>query len=103
MRIIVKRIDEHLKSIENFNRDLDKTLINFDNLSEVAVHFNKNGHNTERDFNFCVFENNVNNEVYRKSIETDLINICLKCEVKILNVKLPSSDKICYFTFQNKF
>ena len=31
MRIIVKRIDEHLKSIENFNRDLDKTLINFDN------------------------------------------------------------------------
>ena len=99
MRIIVKRIDEHLKSIENFNRDLDKTLINFDNLSEVAVHFNKNGHNTERDFRFCVFENNVNNEVYRKSIETDLINLFVKTNT-IINVKKPSIKTIKYFTFQ---
>ena len=99
MRIIVKRIDEHLKSIENFNRDLDKTLINFDNLSEVAVHFNKNGHNIERDFRFCVFENNVNNEVYRKSIETDLINLFVKTNT-IINVKKPSIKTIKYFTFQ---
>ena len=99
MRIIVKRIDEHLKSIENFNRDLDKTLSNFDNLSEVAVHFNKNGHNTERDFRFCVFENNVNNEVYRKSIETDLINLFVKTNT-IINVKKPSIKTIKYFTFQ---
>ena len=99
MRIIVKRIDEHLKSIENFNRDLDKTLSNFDNLSEVAVHFNKNGHNTERDFRFCVFENNVNNEVYRKSIETDLINLFVKTNT-IINVKKPSIKTIKYITFQ---
>jgi len=99
MRIIVKRIDEHLKSIVNFNRDLDKTLINFDNLSEVAVHFNKNGHNTERDFRFCVFENNVNNESYRKSIETDLINLFVKTNT-IINVKKPSIKTIKYFTFQ---
>ena len=99
MRIIVKRIDEHLKSIENFNRDLDKTLINFDNLSEVAVHFNKNGHNTERDFRFCVFEHNVYNEVYRKSIETDLINLFVKTNT-IINVKKPSIKTIKYFTFQ---
>ena len=99
MRIIVKRIDEHLKSIVNFNRDLDKTLINFDNLSEVAVHFNKKGHNTERDFRFCVFENNVNNESYRKSIETDLINLFVKTNT-IINVKKPSIKTIKYFTFQ---
>ena len=99
MRTIVKRIDEHLKSIVNFNRDLDKTLINFDNLSEVAVHLNKNGHNTERDFRFCVFENNVNNESYRKSIETDLINLFVKTNT-IINVKKPSIKTIKYFTFQ---
>jgi len=99
MRIIVKRIDEHLKSIENFNRDFDKTLINFDKLSEVAVHFNKNGHNTERDFRFCVFENKVNNESYRKSIETDLINLFVKTNT-IINVKKPSIKTIKYLTFQ---
>ena len=63
MRIIVKRIDEHLKNIENFNKDLDKTS---DKLSEVAVHLNNN--DIERGFRFCVFENNVIDDIFRKAI-----------------------------------
>lgn len=102
LRTITKRIDEHLKNIANFSRDLNKTLMNFDKLSEVAVHFNRNGHNIERDFRFCVFEDNVINEIYRKSIETDLINLFDKTNT-ILNVKKPSIYTIKYFTFQSMY
>ena len=102
IRTITKRIDEHLKNIANFSRDLNKTLMNFDKLSEVAVHFNRNGHNIERDFRFCVFEDNVINEIYRKSIETDLINLFDKTNT-ILNVKKPSIYTIKYFTFQSMY
>ena len=101
-RTIKIRISEHLRTIRKFSQNLEYSLINLDNFQEIAIHFNESGHTLDN-FKFCVIESNVTNPDIRKSIETDLINLCLKCEVKILNVRLPSSDKICYFTFQNKF
>ena len=41
-------------------------------------------------------ENNVNNSIIRKSIETDLINIFKKFDIKILNNKQPNLNKISY-------
>jgi len=91
-------MNEHLNDILNFNRDLNKTLSNYDKLSEVAIHFNQNGHCIKRDFRFGVFENNVINNIYRKTIETDLINLFDKTN-SIINIKKPSVV-IKYFTFQ---
>ena len=101
-RSIKTRILEHLRNIKKFGNNLEYSLANINKFQEIAIHFNERGH-PQNDFKFCVFEANVTNNEIRKSIETDLINLCLKVNINIINDKYTSSDNICYFTFQNKF
>ena len=98
-RTVMNRITEHLRNIKFFTKKIYRSLSNLDKISEVAVHFNLNEHNLTRDFKFFIFENNVNNSIIRKSIETDLINIFKKFDIKILNNKQPNLNKISYLTF----
>ena len=60
-------------------------MINIANKTEVAIHFNERGHDLESDLKFCIFECNINFDPYRKSIETDLINMFKNNNCKILN------------------
>ena len=99
-RTVMIRITEHLRNIRSFTKNISKSLINLDRISEVAVHFNLNGHKLTRDFKFFIFESNVNNSIIRKSIETDLINLFIKFDIKTLNNKKPNLNKI-YLTFQS--
>ena len=68
--------------MKKFSQTLEYSLINIDSFKEIAIHFNESGHTLDN-FKFCVIESYVKNPDIRKSIETDLINLCLKCEIKI--------------------
>ena len=100
---VKKRIGEHINSIRRFKKDLNKSIINLESFSETAVHFNETGHNVYDDFKFVVFETNVINKELRLSIETDLINLFNKLNIKILNSLIPSKNKISYLTFQDRY
>ena len=104
-RKVKDRLDEHLKNIINFKKDLNNSLINLDKCSETAIHFNLSGHDIKKDFRFCIFENNVNNKEIRRSIETDLMHLFKNTNNIIINSinKQPSLFNIKYFTFQNDF
>jgi len=104
-RSVNKRMSEHINSIVTFGKNLAKSIINFDKKSEIAIHFNRTGHNYLEHFKYLIFENNVNNKIIRRSIETDLINIFNNCNIKIINniKKQPSLHNIVYYTFQNDF
>jgi len=95
---------EHLNNIKKFKKNLIKSIILIDKLSEVAVHFNRTGYIIERDFRFCIFESNLINSEIRKSIETDLINIFKNSSNLIMNApnKQPGLENIKYFTYQNE-
>ncbi len=58
------RIAEHIRDIKNMK------LFN-NNLSNVSLHFNQNGHNLESDFKFLYCQLNLNDERERKNIESD--------------------------------
>jgi len=81
-----KRILQHTKSIVNFDYKLDSLV----HLKPVAEHFRLKGHILNRDFRFCIFDNNLNQKL-RLSTESDLIFI-FKQYANILNIK-KSSDK----------
>ncbi len=51
-----------------------------------------------------IFHSNVTNDKYRKSIETDLIQMFKNFDCNILNCinKQPGLQNICYFTFQTE-
>ena len=74
-RKVKDRLNEHIRNIKNFKINLNESLINIANKTEVAIHFNERGHDLESDLKFCIFECNINFDPYRKSIETDLINM----------------------------
>ena len=88
-----------------FKINLNESLINISNKTEIAIHFNKSGHNLNEDFKFYIFETKLNNNEIRRSIETDLINLFKTFKVKILNRerKQPKIEGINYLTFQTKF
>ena len=104
-RSVNKRMSEHINNIVTFGKNLAKSIINFDKKSEIAIHFNSTGHNYLEHFKYLIFENNVNNKIIRRSIETDLMNIFNNCNIKIINniKKQPSLHNIVYYTFQNDF
>jgi hypothetical protein len=104
-RTVKERISEHLNDINNYKisktTDIINTIIDDDNWSNVAKHFNEKDHNIDEHFKFCIFDSNVINDECRLSIETDLINIFKSFNLKILNDKnkQPSIYTIKYLTF----
>ena len=82
-----KRFSAHLSNIKNFI-PLEKML------SEVAIHFNDKGHNFLDNLKACVFVNNIQDDIIRKSIESELIHLYLTFGFKVINSKL-------YFKFNN--
>ena len=68
--------------------------------SEVAHHFNLKNHVPSLHFSFNVFIGNIINDDNRKSIETDIINILLANDVKIMNIKIPNYEHIKSLTFK---
>jgi hypothetical protein len=95
------RIKEHLYSITKMKKDLLTSLkcINFH--SEVAQHFNHKGHNISEHFRFTIFVSDVNDDMKRKSIETDVINVLILKKIKLMNMKIPNFDCINHLTFSN--
>jgi hypothetical protein len=92
-------------SIDNYKTsketDIINTIINDNNWSNLAKHFNDNDHKFGEHFRFFVFDSNVIDEECRLSIETDLINIFKTFKLNILNdeKKQPSIYSIKYLTF----
>ena len=103
-RTVTDRISEHIRNIKRFKRNIFDSLINMSSQSEIALHFNETGHNYINDFKFIIFHSNVTNDKYRKSIETDLIQMFKNFDCNILNCinKQPGLQNICYFTFQTE-
>jgi len=105
LRTVKQRISEHINDIDKYKTsketDIINTIINDNNWSNVAKHFNNNDHNFDEHFRFCIFDSNVINEECRLSIETDLINIFKTFKLDILNdeKKQPSIYSIKYLTF----
>jgi hypothetical protein len=102
-RLVKDRISDHIRNIKKFGKNLSKSLIDFDKQSEIAKHFNLNGHDINIHFRFFIFEKDLINSEIRKSIETDLINIFKNLNITILNdpLKQPKINNIKYLTFQN--
>ena len=100
-RTVSARLSEHIKNIKNFKKDINLSLSNYNKVSEVAIHFNKDNHSLIN-FNFFIFKINLLENEQRKSIETDLINIFVNLGVSILNKpnKIPSSKYIKNFAFR---
>ena len=94
---------EHLRAIKNFKKDLVKSLINFDDQSKISIHFNENDHLVSRDLCFFIFKTGIDNINFRKSIETDLINLFVINKIPILNKKIPKINYIKYLSFQTVF
>jgi hypothetical protein len=94
------RIKEHMRNINNFGRNIEKSILNFDKTSEVAVHFNTMKHEQSH-FKFFIFRNNLIESEHRKSIETDLINMFINLGINILNKpnKIPSIKYIKNLAF----
>ncbi len=92
------RLSEHIYKINSFKYDLTRSLANLDNLSEVAIHFNKQGH-TLNDLAFNILNKDIKNIAERKSLETDLIHLFTFLKIKILNKKKPKMKYIKKFFF----
>jgi hypothetical protein len=93
-----ERINDHLGNIRRFGKNLDLNIAKLEDLSETAVHFNTKGHNIEEDFQFFIFNINLE-DAKRWSTETDLINLFLRRKIPLLNKKLNSIYSIRHLTF----
>jgi len=83
------RLNEHIKSIYNFNFNIPFSIGNLENMTEVAIHFNRKHHILNKHFKFYIFQKDLNDKRKRKSVETDLIHYCKALKIKILNKKIP--------------
>ena len=89
---ISKRIRQHISCIKCFIPFLRFT-------SEVGFHFNLKGHEISKHFRFCVFKSNINDDILRYSVETDIINLIKLFHPPILNLNTPSIYSIKQPTF----
>jgi len=101
-RKISTRMKEHLYNISKLKRDIVTSLKCINLQTEVAQHFNHRGHIINEHFRFSIFMSEVNDDVKRKSIETDLINILILKKINIINKKIPNFEYINHLTFQNQ-
>ena len=95
------RIGQHLNNILAFKKNLNKSLCNFYNCSEVAIHFSDKSHNL-LNFSFYIFNSNIENNIERLSLENDLINTFLHLKIPLLNRKIPQINLISKFSFTDK-
>lgn len=86
------RFTQHLRNITKFIPILNQN-------TEVAFHFNLKPHNIFNHLKLYVFQKDIIDTSLRKSIETDLINICLNLKYRILNEKQPLLYHINFLTF----
>ena len=75
------------------------SLANYDSCSPVAIHFSEKHHDLNKDFSFFVFNEKLNDEKIRKSIESDLINLFLTLGEKIINKFIPNIKTVSNFSF----
>jgi len=84
-----KRLCNHISMIKNYYK-----IYNSNNCCiEVAKHFNTCNHNIKEDLKFYIFKNNIKSNEIRRFIENDLINICIKLNIKIINDYIPMHYK----------
>ena len=76
-----KRLDGHLSNIRCFV-PYDKEI------SEVALHFNRKGHNFSQHLKVFIFANNLTIDEQRLDIESEIIHLFLTFECKIINAKI---------------
>lgn len=78
-------------------------LLNIESFSSnicVVQHFNKSCHSTSRDLEFFVYKSDICNKWARLNLETQLIHLAIKLNVKLMNVLIPDpyywkrSDKL---------
>lgn len=55
----------------------------------VVEHFNKTGHNTIRDMEFFVFREKIFNKWSRLNLQSQLLNMAKKLNVKLINILIP--------------
>ena len=84
---------------KRFSANLDVSLANFYSCSPVAIHFADKNHNLSNDFSFFIFNKDLNEDIVRKSIESDLINLFLLLGEKLINKFIPSKRTISSFSF----
>ena len=94
------RITQHIYTINNFSKYLDKSLGNFDQRSPVAAHFAESGHILENHFSFFIFQKDIIDNDIRKSKEADLINLFVNLEQSLLNKHIPALSNIKSLCFQ---
>lgn len=97
---VKERISQHLYSIKYFNKNIDKSLSNFDNCAPVAEHFARRDHSLSY-FSFAVFQKGLVDIDIRRSVECDLINLCLNLKQTIMNKHIPNINNIKALSFVN--
>ena len=85
------------------NKHFDNKFSTFTELikkfSEVAIYFNLKGHNFKNDLKFHIYKKKFENFKDRLSLESDLINIFLSLNMKIIDAKIPSTYSISKLSF----
>ena len=93
------RIKEHLYNIKKFKENLSYSLSNLNKqFEETAIHFNLKNHSL-KNFNYFIFDNNIRDDLIRRSIENDLIHLFLSLNVKIINKMIPDVKYIKHLAF----
>ena len=93
------RFAEHLKNILNFKYNIKNSIMNFSRKSEVAIHFNCFKHILNEDLDFYIINNNLLDDLKRRSKETDLMHILKIFKINILNKKIPDKKYITNLFF----
>lgn len=89
MQTLEKRFECHLSNIRCF-------LPYVKEISEVAFHFNKKGHNIKEHLRIFLFASGISNEETRKNIESELIHLFLITGNKVINARLLRHiDRFC--------
>ena len=92
------RIYQHLYSIYNFSKNLDKNLSNLENSLAVAEHFSRKNHSLNN-FSFSIFQKDLTDTSIRRSIEADLINLFVKLDQPVINKHIPNIKNIKKLSF----
>ena len=69
--------------------DIKKFKYSFKDFKSVAVHFNLKYHDYKKHFSFFVLRKDLENLDNRLIIESFLINLCKKLEVRLMNDHIP--------------
>ena len=80
-RIGHTRIAEHIRDIKNFKLYNNK-------ITDTAIHFNNKDHSLEEHFRFLFYVQE-DDDIKRKSIEADLINISKSLNANLMNSYIP--------------